>query len=230
MFIPIHDDTPHHVIRFQWVAGFIMLANLGLFILTRYGLGGEAGELAAMNDYGLTPLFLLHLGNLAPGLSEIPASLTLFTYSFLHGGWGHVLTNLLFIWVFADNVEDAFGHAGFAIFYVLCAIGAALSHALMLPQSDQPLVGASGAVAGILAAYLVLFPHARVWVLLFLRIPVRLPAWALLASWMAVQVAGLLMVEDQGVAVAWWAHIGGFGTGLALTLLLRGRLLTQNPP
>lgn len=230
MFIPIHDDTPHHVIRFQWVAGVIMLANLALFIFTRYGLGGEAGEMALLSHYGMTPLLLLHLGDAAPGLSEVPASLTLLTYSFLHGGWGHVLTNILFIWVFADNVEDAFGHAGFAIFYVLCAIAAGLAHALMLPESDQPLVGASGAVGGILAAYLVLFPRARVWVLLFLRIPLRLPAWLLLAGWIGVQVAGLLLVEPKGVAVAWWAHIGGFGTGLALTLLLRGQLITQNPP
>ncbi len=230
MFIPIHDDTPHHVIRFQWVSGFIMLVNLGLFLLTRYGLGGEPGELAAMNDYGLVPLFFTQSGAVPTGLSEIPAPLTLLTYSFLHGGWGHLLTNLLFIWVFADNVEDAFGHASFGVFYLLCAIGAALAHALMMPGSDAPLVGASGAVAGILAAYLVLFPRARVWVLLFLRLPVRLPAWALLAGWIAVQVAGLLMVQPEGVAVAWWAHIGGFATGLVLTVVLRGRLITQNPP
>ena len=199
-------------------------------MLTRYGLGGEPGELAAMNDYGLVPLLLTQSGSIPAGLSAIPAPLTLVTYSFLHGGWGHLLTNLLFIWVFADNVEDAFGHASFGIFYLLCAIGAALAHALMVPGSDAPLVGASGAVAGILAAYLVLFPRARVWVLLFLRLPVRLPAWVLLAGWIGVQVAGLFMMQPKGVAVAWWAHIGGFASGLVLTVLLRGRLITAKLP
>jgi membrane associated rhomboid family serine protease len=230
VFIPIHDDTPHHVIRFQWVSGAFMLVNFLLFILTRFGLGGEAGELAVMNDYGMVPLLLTQSGAVPAALSQIPAPLTLVTYSFLHGGWGHLLTNLLFIWVFADNVEDAFGHASFALFYVLCAIGAAFAHAVVMPASGEPLVGASGAVAGILAAYLVLFPRARVWVLLFLRLPVRLPAWLLLAGWIAVQVAGLFMVQPTGVAVAWWAHIGGFATGLVLTVLLRGRLITQNRP
>lgn len=224
MFIPIHDDTPHHVIRFQWISGAIIILNAALFLLTRYGLGGEQAELAAMGNYGLVPLWLFNAGSLPPGFAEVPPPFTLFTYSFLHGGWGHLLTNVLFIWVFADNVEDAYGHAGFIFFYMLCAIAAALTHALMVPDSGQPLVGASGAVAGILAAYLVLFPKARVWVLLFLRLPVRLPAWAVLTSWIAVQFIALFVVPPEGVAVAWWAHIGGFAAGLAFTLLLRGRL------
>jgi membrane associated rhomboid family serine protease len=227
LFIPIHDDTPHHVIRFQWVSGLFMTINVLLFLYTRYGLGGEAGELTAMGNYGVVPLVLLNAGSVPADLIGLPPPLTLFTYSFLHGGWGHLVTNLLFIWVFADNVEDAFGHAAFALFYVLCALAAALTHALMLPDSGQPLVGASGAVAGILAAYLVLFPRARVWVLLFLRLPVRLPAWVLLASWIGVQVWALVAEPADGVAVAWWAHVGGFSAGLGLTLLLRGRLITR---
>ena len=230
MFIPVHDDTPHQVIRFEWASGIIMASNVLLFLLTRYGLGGEPGELAAMGSYGVVPLFLFHAGSVPAGLVDFPPTLTLLTYSFLHGGWGHLITNMLFIWVFADNVDDAFGHAAFILFYLLCALAAAMTHAVMMPDSGQPLVGASGAVAGILAASLVLFPHARVWVLLFLRLPLRLPAWALLLSWIGVQVWALLAVPPQGVAVAWWAHIGGFAAGLLLTVVLRGRLITPKTP
>lgn len=230
MFIPLHDDTPHQVIRFQWVSGAIMLINLAAFLWLRYGPGGgEAAEVAVMQNYGVVPLFITQAQAIPAGLLTIPPPATLLTYSFLHAGWGHLVTNLLFIWVFADNVEDAFGRVSFVLFYLICGLAAGLVHVVMMPGSPDPLVGASGAVAGILGAYLVLYPRARVWVLLFLRLPLRLPAAILVAGWIGLQVLALVVSTDPGV-VAWWAHIGGFAAGLVLTLLLKRRLAAPRTP
>jgi membrane associated rhomboid family serine protease len=155
----------------------------------------------------------------------ISEPLTLVTYQFLHAGWLHLLSNLLFLWVFADNIEDAYGHAGFVLFYLLSGIAGGLTHVLMQPASTAPLIGASGAVSGVLAAYAILFPKARVWILLFMRIPIPLPAIWVLGGWFALQVLSVYTSGGLGeVEVAWWAHIGGFVAGLALTFLLRGRL------
>lgn len=229
MFLPIHDDEPHHVIRFQWVSGGLMLANLLVFLGLRYGLG-EGGENLISARYGLTPSFFLGTGPVPDGLNPIFPPLTLLTYSFLHGGWAHLITNLLFIWVFADNVEDAFGRFSFLVFYFTCAAVAGLSHVLQMPLSAEPVVGSSGAVAGILAAYMVLFPRARVWVLLFLRIPVRLPAWILLASWIGMQLLALALAEKGDAPIAWAAHVGGFACGLVITFWLRKRLFSPKSP
>jgi membrane associated rhomboid family serine protease len=127
------------------------------------------------------------------------------------------------MWVFADNVEDALGYFGFACFYLVCGVAGGLTHVLMMPHSEQPLIGASSAVSGVLAAYLVLYPKARVWVLLFMRIPVPLPAIWVLGGWFFIQVINL-WAALSGEDVAVWAHIGGFLAGLALTLALRRQI------
>ena len=162
-----------------------------------------------------------------PGLDPIPEPFTLITYQFLHAGWMHVISNMLFLWVFADNIEDAFGHAAFLFFYLISGIAGALLHAVMEPSSPAPLIGASGAVSGVLAAYLLLYPRARIWILLFLRIPIRLPAVWVLGGWAVLQLISIAITTDETIDVAWWAHIGGFSAGLIMTVLLRSRLLAR---
>jgi len=228
MFIPLHDDTPLRIIRFQWMTGGLILLNLLLFILTHYITGGDS-EVAALYFYGVIPVELVD--NVVPvGPSPVPEPFTMVTYQFLHAGWVHLLANMLFLWVFADNIEDAFGPLPFLLFYLACGVGAALVHAVLAPFSDAPLVGASGAVGGIMAAYMLLYPRARIWILLFMRLPVRIPAVYVLGGWLALQVLMLFLAPTEQAMVAWWAHIGGFATGFLLTLLLRSRLLLRATP
>jgi membrane associated rhomboid family serine protease len=219
MFVPLHDDTPLKVIRFQYVTLAIILINIAIFLYTG-PLGNDYIQASAQGNFGLVPVELLHPPAMA-GL--VPKPFTLLTYIFLHGGWMHLIGNILFLWVFADNIEDAYGPLGFGLFYFLCGMLGGLTHVMMMPDSPQPLIGASAAVSGILAAYVLLFPKARVWVLLFFRIPVPLPAYIVLGGWFLIQifyVASAKSADD----IAWWAHIGGFVSGLLITLALRKRL------
>lgn len=225
MFVPLHDDTPLRVIRFQFVSGAIIAANIVIFLMTG-AFTSEQTLWAVASGFGVVPVELIDFSS-PPG-SPVPEPLTLITYQFLHGGWLHLGSNLLFLWVFADNVEDAFGYAGFLIFYLLCGIAAALVHTVIEAHSPAPLIGASGAVSGVLASYLLLYPRARVWILLFMRIPLRIPAAWALGGWFALQLLSVLIASaDDEVQVAWWAHIGGFLAGLLLTFVLRSRLLVR---
>jgi membrane associated rhomboid family serine protease len=226
MFIPLHDDTPLRVIRFQWMTGGLILLNALVFIFTHYIAGGDR-ELAALYFYGVIPVELVDNAT-PPGPSPVPEPLTMITYQFLHAGWLHLLANMVFLWVFADNIEDAFGPFPFLFFYLACGIGAALVHAVLAPRSTAPLVGASGAVGGVMAAYMLLYPRARVWILLFMRFPLRIPAVYVLGGWLALQVLMLFLAPTEEVMVAWWAHIGGFATGFILTLLMRSRLMVRS--
>jgi membrane associated rhomboid family serine protease len=149
----------------------------------------------------------------------VPESLTLVTYQFLHGDIFHLLSNMLFLWVFGDNVEDAMGHLKFLAFYLLCGVAGGLTHAALTPTPSAPLVGASGAVAGVIAAYLMLHPRVRVWVLAFRFIPLRIPAAWVLGIWVVTQFIMILLPEIG--PVAWWAHIGGMVAGAILILFLR---------
>ena len=149
----------------------------------------------------------------------VPEGLTLITYMFLHTDLLHLTSNMIFLWVFGDNVEDAMGHVKYLAFYVLCGIAAGLLHTLMLPTSRLPLMGASGAVAGTIAAYLILHPRVLVWVLAFRVIPLRVTAAWILGLWVATQLFMVLM--NWGDQVAWWAHIGGVVAGGLLIPLMR---------
>jgi membrane associated rhomboid family serine protease len=144
---------------------------------------------------------------------------TLLTYMFFHADVFHLVGNMLFLWVFGDNVEDAMGHLRFLVFYLACGVFAALFHAWMLPDSDLPLIGASGAVAGVIAAYLMLHPRVGVWVLAFKVIPLRITAGLALGVWIALQVV-MVAMPDMG-PVAWWAHIGGLIAGAVLIFFMR---------
>lgn len=156
----------------------------------------------------------------------VPAALTeggvwhgVLTSMFLHGGWMHLLGNMLFLWIFGDNLEDQMGHAGFLGFYLAVGVAAALAQVAADPGSVIPMVGASGAIGGVMGGYLLLFPRARVDVLVIIVVLIRVfavPAWAMLGLWFAIQiVSGLATPIDMG-GVAYWAHAGGFAAGVAL--------------
>jgi membrane associated rhomboid family serine protease len=221
MFVPLKDDEPLKIIRFQYVVLAVIALNVLVFLVTGPLRGDEALMVTAAG-FGVVPVELFDVSaRHVTSFAQISEPFTLLTYMFLHAGWLHLLGNMAFLWVFADNIEDAFGHFGFLLFYVLCGVAAALAHALVEPQSTDPLIGASGAVSGILAAYLLLYPQARVWILFLMRIPLKIPAWIVLGGWLLFQFVSLGMEQPEGQAVAWWAHIGGFATGLVFTLLLR---------
>ena len=227
MFVPLHDDTPLKVIRFQFVTLAIIVGNVIIFLMT--GAFQSDQVLADVaTGFGVVPSELTHAFPQNIPYSPIPEPLTFLTYMFLHAGWMHLISNMLFLWVFADNVEDAFGYFAFALFYLLCGIFGALAHVLMTPNSSAPLIGASGAVSGVIGAYVLLYPKARVWILLFFRIPLRISAVWVLGGWFLLQVFNVLMAEkNNDLEVAWWAHIGGFIAGIAITLVLRSRLLIR---
>jgi membrane associated rhomboid family serine protease len=230
MFVPLKDDNPLRLIRFQYVTLALIVLNVVIYLLTG-PLVGEEALMLTVSGFGLVPSELLHgAAQAAPPFQPISEPLTLFTHMFLHAGWIHLLGNMAFLWVFADNIEDAFGPINFTIFYLLCGVGAGLTHVFMQAQSVAPLIGASGAMSGVLAAYLLLYPKARVWILLLMRLPLKIPAWIILGGWLILQFVSLTFEDPDAQSVAWWAHIGGFATGLILTLVLRSPLLIREIP
>jgi membrane associated rhomboid family serine protease len=216
--IPLKDDNPTRTVPF---VNYALIAGCVLVFLWEVSLGPHVQ--AAILSYGLIPDVLLGDARLAPELAAVPAWLTVFTSMFLHGGWMHLIGNMLYLWIFADNVEDRLGHGRFVVFYALCGIAAALAQALPDPDSQVPMVGASGAISGVLGAYLLMFPRAHVLVLLPLG-PlsqlVRLPALLVLGLWFAMQLLSE-MFADEGAGVAFRAHIGGFVAGLLLLPVFR---------
>ncbi len=227
MFVPLKDDQPLKLIRFQYVVLALIVLNVILFLITG-PLSGEEALMITAVGFGVVPVELLDVAaRSAETFNPVAEPVTLLSYMFLHAGWLHLLGNLAFLWVFADNIEDAFGHFGFLVFYILCGIAAALAHAVAEPESAAPLIGASGAMSGVIAAYLLLYPQARVWILLFMRIPLKIPAWIVLGGWIILQIVSLGLEQPEDQAVAWWAHIGGFVAGLILTLLFRSPVLAR---
>ena len=210
-------------------APFVTYALLGLtaatFAVTGAGLiaGSDVASIARL---GLFPAVLWGNATLPPGYDEVPVWLTLFTSAFLHGGWLHLATNMLFLWVFGDNIEDVLGHAGFLIFYLLCAAAAALAHAAAFPLSDSPMIGASGAVAGVVGAYLVLYPRVRLFGLILNIIPVTLAASWLLGAWVLTQLYHAIAGDQPGVA--WWGHVGGALAGVLMILPVKLGLVTPS--
>lgn len=220
MFIPLRDDNTLKSIPFQYVTVSLIALNVIVYLLEVGGL-----DQSAVAAFGVTPseLFGATLVTQPTPVSTqgIPLAegTTLLTYMFFHADIFHLVGNMLFLWVFGDNVEDAMGHVRFLFFYLACGVFAALFHAWMLPDSELPLIGASGAVAGVIAAYLMLHPHVGVWVLAFKIIPLRISAALALGLWIALQVV-MIAVADVG-PTAWWAHIGGLIAGAVLILFMR---------
>jgi membrane associated rhomboid family serine protease len=225
VFIPLHDTNPLKKISFPYVTVALIVLNVGIYMVL------QTGWFIPLEDENLTAFavvptqFLASTGGdssvLASGGVLVPERLTLVTYMFLHGGWIHLIGNMLFLWVFGDNIEDAMGHMRFIMFYLMCGIFAALAHTYMLPHSDLPLIGASGAVAGVISAYLILHPKVKVWVLALWRIPIRITAAWALGIWILAQFANLFFASEE--AVAWWAHLGGLLAGAGLILFMRRR-------
>lgn len=220
MFVPLSDDNPLRRIRFQFVTVGLVIANVVVFLLQSI-----APDQQFISSFAIVPTELFQagmFGGQAPVNSDlvaIPERLTLLSYMFFHGDIMHLVGNMLFLWVFGDNVEDAMGHASFLLFYLLCGVAAGMAHALMLPESPDALIGASGAVAGVIAAYLMLHPRVRVWVLAFKFIPLRISAAVVLGIWIALQI--VMVVLPQSGPIAWWAHIGGLIAGAVLIVVMR---------
>ena len=217
--IPIGDVNPRQ--RFPIVTASIILLNALVFL---YQVTLPDDELAS---------FVLQAGMVPYEVTQLPsggAIVSLLTSMFLHGGWLHIIGNMLYLWIFGDNIEEALGPLPFILFYLSAGVIAALSQIAVDPTSRIPTIGASGAIAGVLGAYLVVFPKARVRTLIFLVRIVRviqLPAIVVLGFWFVLQLfSGVVSigVTTTGGGVAWFAHIGGFVAGLAVGLFLRGRI------
>jgi len=220
LFIPLRDDNTLKSIPFQYVTVALIAINVLVFLLEVGGL-----QTSAIASFAIVPKELFEVGLFstpspaAPQDFAVTEGATLITYMFFHADAFHLLGNMLFLWVFGDNVEDAMGHIKFLFFYLACGIFAGLFHSWMLPDSDLPLIGASGAVSGVIAAYLMLHPRVGVWVLAFKIIPLRISAGLALGLWIAIQIV-MIFVPEVG-PTAWWAHIGGLIAGAVLILFLR---------
>ena len=226
--VPLYDDNP--TTRDPVVTYLLIGLCVGAFFWQLQFESRE--ETAVLYTYGMVPARLFGLWH-PRGLQGVPAWVTLVTSMFLHGGWFHLIGNMLFLWVFGNNIEDALGRGRFLFFYLCCGVVAALTQALSSYGSHVPMVGASGAIAGVLGAYLLLYPsanvHVFVWILIFFRM-VNIPAWILLGLWFAMQLLSGLARSPGTPGVAFWAHVGGFVSGIVLVILLRPRGLSMLQP
>jgi len=208
---PIRDHNPSG--RTPYVVYALMAANILVFLASLGVMSGGQETFYFLIDWGIVP----------SRISEGQGYETLVTSIFLHGGWMHLGGNMLFLWIFGDNLEGEMGHVRFLAFYLASGIGAGLIHVLAAPNSMVPTIGASGAIAGVLGGYLLLFPKARVDVLIILIIFFRVfpvPAWVMLFIWLGLQVIGSFNADPDAGGVAYLAHVGGFAVGLVLTIPL----------
>ena len=221
--IPLRDDNPAHITPVITIS-FIVLCTL--VYLHQASLPPEPGELFVYR-FGAIPATVFGHAALPPEIHGATPLVTLITSMFLHGSWMHLIGNMLYLWIFGDNVEDTMGHVRFITFYVACGILAVFSHAITDPSSTVPMVGASGAISGVLGAYLLLFPRAQVLVLIPLGVYTRtmyVPAAVVLGLWFVMQVlSGGMSVGRAGGGVAFFAHVGGFLAGMGLIGLFKRR-------
>jgi len=223
--LPLYDDNP--VRRAPIVNHLLIGLCVGAFL---WQLGQDQHRV--LYRYGLIPAVLFGSAHLAPYLRVLPAWATVFTSMFVHGGWLHLIGNMLFLWIFGHNVEDELGHGRYLVLYLASGLAAALIQGLSDPGSHVPMIGASGAIAGVLGAYAVLSPraniHVFVWIVIFFRV-VNVPAWALLGLWFAIQLLSGVEQQRGAPGVAFWAHVGGFVVGMLLVTQLRrhGTMLLQ---
>ena len=223
--IPLRDDNPTATVPL--VTRTLIALNLVVFIYEVL-LGPDLRGF--IFDWGFVPVRFT-LAVKYHDLPFVPSVLPVLSSMFLHGGWSHLIGNMWYLWIFGDNVEDVLGHARFAIFYLVCGVVATLLHYLTSPLAEVPMVGASGAIAAVLGAYIVVFPRARVFTLLpffpFFQV-VPLPAFLVLGLWFLFQfVLGLgTLGASGGGGIAFWAHIGGFAAGAVVMKVL---LATRRP-
>ncbi len=218
--IPLRDSIRSQT--FPIINISLIIVNVLIFFL-ELSLGQDLG--AFIYTFGVIPAEFTSAftGSGSATFAIVP----LFTSMFLHAGWFHLLGNMLFLWIFGDNVEDMMGHRRYLLFYILCGLGATATHIVFAPYSEIPVVGASGAIAGVLGAYILLFPHSRVLTLIpifFLHL-VEVRAFIFLGIWFVMQFfSGLFSIGGPAVGgVAWWAHVGGFATGTILLFPFKRR-------
>ena len=232
---PLRDENPAELTPYVTMA--IIAINVVVWI-TVQGMGASPAFLDSLCAYASIPGELTgHIPDGTPvDFAGYPCRVgglgweTVLTSMFMHGGWVHLLGNMWFLWVFGNNIEDSMGHARFVLFYLLTGALAAAAHVVADPSSAIPVVGASGAISGIMGAYLLLYPRVRVhtfiFVVVFIRV-IRVPAWVMLGYWFALQIASGTITGAQGGGVAFWAHVGGFVAGLLLIKPFERRSLVE---
>jgi membrane associated rhomboid family serine protease len=227
--IPLRDDNPSGTAPIVTIVFIVMCV---LVFLWQLSFGPQGGQ-RIVYALGVVPASLLGQGQLPPELSLVSPWMTVFTSMFMHGGWMHLIGNMLYLWIFGDNVEDSMGHGRFVVFYLLCGIAAVLAQALPDPSSTIPMIGASGAISGVLGAYLLLYPHARVLVAIplgFFLHTMRIPAGLVLVLWFGLQLFSSAMAQPGQGGVAFRAHIGGFIAGMILIPLFKQRRVRLRLP
>ena len=213
--IPLSDKNPAHTLPVVTIA---LIVTCVLVFLWQYS-HDAGGQQLIVYRLGTIPATFTGTAQLTPEVLFIPAWSTMFTSMFLHGGWMHLGGNMLYLWIFGNNIEESMGHLRFILFYILCGIVAVLTHALLNPESTIPMVGASGAISGVLGAYLLLFPRVKVLILIplgFLTQLVEIKAMWVLAFWFGLQLVSQFFTDSSQGGVAFSAHIGGFVAGLVL--------------
>ena len=237
---PLSDENPHFLTPV--VTWAIIAANAAVWMLVQ-GLGSEAALFHSVCSYGLIPAELLHriepgspieLGNRVACHTSGSDWPSVVTSMFLHGGWMHLIGNMWFLWIFGNNVEDSMGHLRFAVFYLLCGVAAAALQIVFQPDSSVPMVGASGAIGGVMGAYVVLYPRVRVHTAVVLGFYISrftVSAGFMLGYWFVIQlVGGAADLGRSGGGVAFWAHVGGFAAGALLVFVFRDPELVRRHP
>jgi membrane associated rhomboid family serine protease len=219
---PISDDNPR---RETPIVTWSIIGICILVYLWQASLGDERGQIAVY-EYGMIPARVFGEAELRPELTAIPAWSTMLTSMFMHGGIMHLALNMLFLWIFGDNVEDSMGQVRYLAFYIACGAAAAMAQALTNLGSTIPMIGASGAISGVLGAYVLLHPRATVRVLLIIGLfvtIVHVPAMIVLGLWFLTQIASAAITPTDSGGVAFWAHVGGFVAGMALVPFFKER-------
>ena len=221
--IPIRDDQP----RYSTPYLTYFLIGLNLLIYFFEFLLDPASFEALLYQFGMVPAHVTNLLTGSHNVNLVALGLPFFTSMFLHGSWGHVIGNMWFLWIFGDNIEDHLGHFKYIMFYVMCGLAAAVTQFLLTPHLRAPTVGASGAIAGVLGAYFVLYPRAKVLTWFFVVV-FYVPAWAMLGYWFVVQflsgTASATYARQGGGGIAFWAHVGGFIAGVVLIKIFPERV------
>lgn len=221
--IPLKDENPSSTIPIVNI--ILIVTNCFFFIYLNYFVPGATRSI--IFQLGFIPYELSHLVDIDPK-NLVPVPLTIFTAMFMHGGWLHLLSNMLYLWIFGDNVEDVLGHLKYLFFYIMCGIAATLAHGFLNIDSRVPTLGASGAIAGVLGAYMFLFPKVRIKTILILFVFIKIvyiPTIIILGYWILIQILSGLAEYDSkaGGGIAWFAHIGGFVAGLVLIVMMKKR-------
>lgn len=233
--IPIRDDAPRY--GTPYVTYFLVALNTVIFLAMWIGVPAPAQQM--VNVFGFVPVKLTalvrgaHFVNASGMLQPVSSSaiVTIFTAMFLHASWLHLLGNMWFLWIFGDNIEGYLGHTKYLFMYLLSGVAAALLQTLLNPTSGVPNVGASGAIAGVMGAYFILYPSARVLTLVpfFFVFFIWVPAWIILGYWFVIQflsgaATSIAYSHQTGGGIAFWAHVGGFAAGVALIKLFPARV------